>query len=264
MTSPSTIQPLNSTLPQMKTIGVLGGMSNQATAEYYRLINEAVNARLGGWNTAEIIISSVNFGNIERFVRTDAWEAAGEYLAGKAQGLERAGADLLLCVSNTMHRVSDTFTAGLNIPFLHIADPTGEAIRAAGLTRVAILGTKPVMSAAYLKNRYAERFGVEVIAPEEAEQTQVDKIIFNELVRRELRPESKSTYLDIIDRLRERGAEGVILGCTEIFLLVSQNDRPDFPIFDTTALHVEYAVATAFGDVAAEVKATNRSRSPRT
>lgn len=214
MTSPSKVQSDTSASPQMKTIGVLGGMSDQATAEYYRLINAAVNARLGGWNTAEVIISSVNFGNIERFVRTDAWEAAGEYLAAKAQGLERAGADLLLCASNTMHRVVDAFTAGLNIPFLHIADPTGEAIRAAGLTRVAILGTRPVMSATYLKRRYAERFGVEVIAPEKAEQAQVDRITFDELVRRELRRESKDTYLDIIDRLRERGAEGVILGCT--------------------------------------------------
>ncbi|KAK3615628.1 hypothetical protein LTR56_026470 [Elasticomyces elasticus] len=233
-------------LPQMKTIGVLGGMSNQATAEYYRLINQAVNERLGGWNTADVVISSVNFGNIERFVRADAWAEAGEYLATKAQGLERAGAELLICVSNTMHCVADTFTAGLNIPFLHIADPTGEAIRAAGLKRVGILGTKPVMSAAYLKGRYAERFGIEVIAPNEAEQTHVDRIIFDELVRRDLREESRSVYLDIMDRLRERGAEGVILGCTEIFLLVSQDDRPDFPIFDTTALHVGRAVITAF------------------
>ena len=253
-------QPDIDALPRMRTIGVLGGMSNQATAEYYRLINEAVNARLGGWTTAEVIISSVNFGNIERFVRTDAWEAAGEYLAVKAQGLERAGAELLLCVSNTMHRVADAFTAGLKIPFLHIADPTGEAIRAAGCKRVAILGTKPVMSAAYLKDRYAARFGVEVIAPDNAEQTQVDRIIFDELVRRDLRPESKSVYLDIIDSLRERGAEGVILGCTEIFLLVSQNDRPDFPMFDTTALHVGRAVAAAFGDEGTEATAVRLFR----
>ena len=233
-------------LPQMKTIGVLGGMSNQATADYYRLINEAVNERLGGWNTAEVIISSVNFGNIERFVRADAWVEAGRYLAVKAQGLERAGADLLICMSNTMHRVADVFTADVNIPFLHIADPTGQSIRAAGLKRIAILGTRPVMSAAYLKDLYAERFGIEVMAPNEAEQTLVDRIIFDELVRRDLRQESKSAYLDIIDKLRGRGAEGVILGCTEIFLLVSQDDRPDFPMFDTTALHVKRAVEIAF------------------
>jgi aspartate racemase len=231
----------------MKTIGVLGGMSDQATAEYYRLINEAVNARLGGWNTAEVIISSVNFGNIERFVRNGAWEEAGRYLAIKAQGLERAGADLLICVSNTLHRVSDTFTAGLSIPFLHIADPTGDAIQAVGLTRVGLLGTKPVMSAPYLRDYYTQHFNCEVLVPDEEGQSAVDRIIFDELVRRVLKPESKAVYLDVIDRLRSNGAEGVILGCTEIFLLVSQPDRPDFPMFNTTALHVERAVTMALG-----------------
>jgi aspartate racemase len=229
----------------MKTIGVLGGMSDQATAEYYRLINEAVNAKLGGWNTAEVIISSVNFGNIERFVRTGAWGDAGHYLATKARGLERAGADLLICVSNTLHRVSDTFTAGLSIPFLHIADSTGEAIRTAGLARVALLGTKPVMSAPYLRDYYTRRFGCEILVPDEKEQAEVDRIIFDELVRRELRPESRETYLGVMDQLRSRGAQGVILGCTEIFLLVSQPDRPDFPMFNTTALHVAAAVNMA-------------------
>ena len=231
--------------PNMKTIGVLGGMSDQATAEYYRLINEAVNARLGGWNTAEVIINSVNFGNIERFVRTEAWEEAGRYLAKKAQGLERAGADILICVSNTLHRVSDTFTAGLRIPFLHIADPTGDAIKAAGLTRVGLLGTKPVMSAPYLREYYTRHFGCEIVVPDEEEQFIVDRIIFDQLVRRDLRPESREIYLGVIDRLRDRGAQGVILGCTEIFLLVSQADRPGFPMFNTTALHVERAVNMA-------------------
>ena len=231
----------------MKTIGVLGGMSDQATGEYYRLINAAVNARLGGWNTAEVIINSVNFGNIERFVRNGEWEEAGRYLAIKAQGLERAGADLLICVSNTLHRVSETFTAGLNIPFLHIADPTGDAIRAAGLTRVGLLGTKPVMSAPYLRDYYTQRFHCEILVPDKREQSVLDRIIFDELVRRDLKPESKAIYLDVIDRLRSRGAEGVILGCTEIFLLVSQQDRPGFPMFNTTALHVERAVNIALG-----------------
>ena len=232
--------------PQIRTIGVLGGMSNQATAEYYRLINEAVNARLGGWNSAEVIISSVNFGRIERYVREDAWEEAGEYLAAKAQGLERAGAELLICVSNTMHRVAEVFTEGLNMPFLHIADPTGEAIGRLGLKRVAVLGTRPVMSAPYMKERYAMHFGIEVIVPDESEQAEVDRVIFDELVKRDLRPESKQRYLDVVDRLQTRGAEGVILGCTEIFLLISQDDRPDFPMFDTTALHVRRVVEEAF------------------
>jgi aspartate racemase len=230
----------------MRTIGVLGGMSNQATAEYYRMINEGVNARLGGWSTAEMIISSVNFANIEHFVRNGLWEEAGAYLAAKAKGLERAGADFFLCASNTMHRVADAFTAGLAIPFLHIADPTGEAIRAAGLKRIGLLGTKPVMSADYLKRRYADHFGIEIIVPEEASQVAVDRIIFDELVRRELRPASRSVYLDVVDALRHQGAEGVILGCTEIFLLISQADRPNFPMFDTTALHVATAVEMAF------------------
>jgi aspartate racemase len=236
---------MTGTLPHMKTIGVLGGMSNQATAEYYRLINEAVNAKLGGWNTADVIISSVNFAYIEHFVRAEAWDEAGKYLADKAQALERAGADLLICVSNTMHRVSETFTGGLTIPFLHIADPTGEAIRAAGLTRVGLLGTKPVMSASYLKDYYGQRFDIEILVPSEKEQVLVDRIIWDELVRRDLRSESKATYLGVIDRLQDRGAQGVILGCTEIFLLVSQADRPGFPMFDTTALHVARAVGMA-------------------
>ncbi len=161
-------------------------MSDQATAEYYRLINEAVNARLGGWNTAEVIISSVNFANIERFVRAEEWEEAGRYLATKARGLEHAGADLLICVSNTMHRVSDVFTAGLTIPFLHIADPTGDEIRTAGLRRVGLLGTKPVMSAPYLRDYYTRHFHIEILVPDEEEQGVVDRIIFDELVRRDL------------------------------------------------------------------------------
>lgn len=231
----------------MKMIGVLGGMSQTATAEYYRLLNQRVNARLGGWNSAELVISSVNFACIERFVRNGLWEEAGEYLAIRAQGLQRAGADFLLCVSNTMHRVSDDFMAGLSIPLLHIVDPTGEAMRAQGIIKVGLLGTKPVMGSSYLRSRYADRFGIETLVPTEAEQALVDKIIFDELVHRTLKPESKSAYLDIIDRLQARGAQGVILGCTEIFLLVSQADRPDFPMFDTTSLHVDAAVALAFG-----------------
>ncbi len=232
----------------MKTIGVLGGMSQTATAEYYRLINQRVNERLGGWNAAEMIISSVNFARIEHCVRNQLWNEGGAYLAAKAQGLERAGADFILCASNTMHRVSDAFMAGLRIPLLHIVDPTGAAIRAAGLKRVGLLGTRPVMASSYLSARYAERFGVETLVPDADEQAVVDKIIFDELVHRVLEPQSKQVYLDIIDRLRARGAQGLILGCTEIFLLVSQSDRPDFPMFDTTALHVDAAVRMALGD----------------
>jgi aspartate racemase len=233
---------------QNNLIGVLGGMSNQATAEYYRMINAAVKDRLGGWNIAEIIINSVNFGTIERCVRTGAWDEAGEYLAGKAMGVERAGADFLICVSNTMHCVADRFTAELDIPFLHIADPTGAAIRAAGLSRIGLLGTKPVMGSRYLRNYYAENFGIETLVPDEEDQVYVDQVIFDELVNGRFEAASKAGYLEVVDRLQQKGAEGVILGCTEIFLLISQSDRPNFPMFDTTALHVERIVDLALGE----------------
>jgi aspartate racemase len=229
----------------MKTIGLLGGMSDQATVEYYRMINAAVNRRLGGWEIAEMVIIGVNFGNIEQYVRQGDWQAAGAYLATKAAAAQAAGADFLMCGSNTMHRVADQFMAGLQIPFLHIAEPTGQAIVAAGLKRVALLGTKPVMGSPSMRNYYEQHFGFEVIVPTEDEQIAIDRIIFDELVRHDLRSASKEYYLAVCDRLREAGAEGVILGCTEIFLLINQADRPDFPMFDTTTLHVAAAVEWA-------------------
>ena len=228
-------------LPQ-KTIGVLGGMSNQATGEYYRLLNLNLNERLGGWDNGEIVIVSVNFGNIESFVRNDRWDEANAYLADKVDRLERAGADLVICVSNTMHRVVEPIMAERGTPFIHIADPTGEAIRRAGIYRVGLLGTTPVMRSLKLRDRYHERFGAELVVPIEPDQVIVDRIIFDELVRGELRDESKREYMRIVGELRERGAEGVILGCTEIFLLISQDDLPGFPVFDTTELHVQAAV----------------------
>ncbi|TWA76932.1 aspartate racemase [Azospirillum brasilense] len=234
-------------LPQ-KTIGVLGGMSNQATAEYYRLLNEGLNARFGGWDNGEIVIVSVNFGNIEHFVRRNEWDAARRYLSGKVDALERAGADVILCVSNTMHRVVEPIMADRATPFIHIADPTGAAMRAAGLSRVALLGTMATMLSEDLRRRYEERFGVEIMVPSDPDKATVDRIIFDELVRRDLRPESKAQYLEIIDRMAADGAQGVILGCTEIFLLVDQADRPGFPMFNTTALHTDAAVAFALGD----------------
>ena len=230
---------------RQRTIGVLGGMSNQATGEYYRLLNEGLNAHLGGWDNGEIVIVSVNFGNIEHFVRNNDWEAARTYLEGKVDALEQAGADVILCVSNTMHRVVEPIMAGRTTPFIHIADPTGEAIRRTGLRRVGLLGTMPVMRSAALASRYRDLFDVEVLSPSEADALIVDRIIFDELVRRDLRPASKSEYLRVVATLRQAGAEGVILGCTEIFLLIGQADLPDFPVFDTTALHVDAAVRFA-------------------
>jgi aspartate racemase len=230
----------------MKVIGILGGSSDQATAEYYRLLNQAVRARLGGWNTAEVVINSLNFALAESWVRNGRWEEAGASLAARAASLERAGADLLICVSNTLHKVADVFTAGLGIPFLHIVDPTAESIRAAGLRRVGLLGTRTAMAAdSHLSRRYAERHGIEIVVPDAAAQEAVDRIIFDELCNGAFLPASRAVYLEIIERLRARGAEGVILGCTEIPLLVTQEDRPDLPVFDTAALHAEAAVALA-------------------
>jgi aspartate racemase len=229
----------------VKRIGILGGSSDQATAEYYRRLNAAVNARLGGWNTAEVLISSMNFALAEQWVRAADWDAAGRYLAGRAAALEQGGCDLFLCASNTLHRVADAFTAGRSIPFLHVADPTGAEIRARGLSRVALLGTRPVMATDYMKRHYRERFGIEVLVPDEAEQLDVDRIIFDELCRGRFLAQSKARYLAIIDRLAAGGAEGVILGCTEIPLLISQQDRPALPFLDTVELHVAAAVGLA-------------------
>jgi len=229
----------------VKRIGILGGSSDQATADYYRRLNRAINDRLGGWNTAELLVSSMNFALAERWVRSGDWDAAARYLTERARALEAAGADLLLCVSNTLHRVAPTFTAGLSIPFLHIVDPTATAIRAAGLTRVGLLGTKPVMATDYIKRRYLEQFGISVLVPSPEDQDAVDRIIFDELCRGQFLPEAKQRYLAITDRLAAAGADGVILGCTEIPLLIGQPDRPQLPMFDTTALHVAAAVERA-------------------
>lgn len=231
-------------LPQ-KTIGVLGGMSNQATGEYYRLLNKQLNEIFGGWDNGEIVIVSVNFGNIECFVRANRWEEARAYLSGKVDRLERAGADVVICVSNTMHRVMEPIMAERSIPFIHITDPTGEAICKAGIAHAGLLGTMPVMNSIELRDRYRDRFGVEIIVPPEKDREIVDGIIFNELVRGEMRNKSKQEYLRIVNSLRKRGAEAVILGCTEICLLISQDDLPDLPVFDTTELHVRAAVDMA-------------------
>ncbi len=238
--SSGTIRPL----PQ-RTIGVLGGMSDAATADYYRLINARLNAHHGGWDNAEVVVVSVNFGNIQHFVRNGLWDAARDYLAGKIDRLEGAGVDVVICATNTMHRVVAPIMAKRPTPFIHIVDPTGAAVRAAGLRRVALLGTAPTMRSAEMARRYAEMFGIEVMAPSEDDVAVVDRIIFDELVRRDVRPASRAEYLRVVDALRAKGAEGVILGCTEICLLIGQDDLPNFPVFDTTALHVEAAVAFA-------------------
>ena len=225
-----------------KTIGILGGMSNQATGEYYRMLNERLNVRLGGWDNGEIVIVSVNFGNIEHFVRQGRWDEAQSYLSEKIDRLEHAGVDVILCVSNTMHRVVEPLMADRAVPFIHITDPTGNAIKRAGLHTVGLLGTMPVMCSDELRARYRDRFGIEIVTPSDFDREIIDRIIFNELVRRDLRDSSKREYLRVVSALRAKGAEGIILGCTEIFLLIGQADLPGLPVFDTTELHVDAAV----------------------
>lgn len=232
-----------------KTIGILGGASNVATGEYYRFLNAAVNRRLGGWDIAETLISGMNFGNIEAFLRAEKWEALAHYMDGKVQGLAAGGADVMICVSNTLHAPLEQIAANHDLPLVHIADPTGAAIRDAGLTRVALFGTRPVMEMDYLRARYRDRFGLEIVTPTEAEKTEIDRIIFDELVHNDIRAASRDTYLCIARRLvTEEGAQGLILGCTEIFLLLNQSHAPDLPMFNTTELHCEAAVAAALGD----------------
>ena len=176
---------------RQKTIGILGGSSNEATVEYYQGLNARLNAVYGGWDNAEIVIVSVNFGNIEALLREDRWDDLSRYLAEKIDRLEAAGVDLVVSVSNTLHRAVAPIMESRRTPFLHIADPTGEAIRAAGLTRVGLLGTGATMRSPLFAERFRRRFGFETIAPGEADMDIVDRIIFDELVRRKLRPESK-------------------------------------------------------------------------
>tara|TARA_R110002124_G_scaffold253779_1_gene419224 strand:- start:323 stop:1054 length:732 start_codon:yes stop_codon:yes gene_type:complete len=230
---------------KMKTIGILGGMSNQATSEYYRMINELVNQRLGGWEIGETLIQGLNFGNIEYYVRNGLWDEARTYIEAKAKGAELAGADMLICVSNTMHCVLDNIDSVVSIPFIHISDPTGQAIKNAGLTKVGILGTKPVMQASYIKDRFEKKFGIEVISPNESEQISVDNIIFDELVKGKISKESKQAYVNVCENLLLKGAQGIILGCTEIFLLLKPEDLPQAPLFNTTELHAKAAVDLA-------------------
>ncbi|WP_254065893.1 MULTISPECIES: aspartate/glutamate racemase family protein [unclassified Acidisoma] len=229
----------------MKRIGIIGGSSDVATADYYRRLNAAVNARLGGWNTAELVMTSMNFAFCTDCVHNGRWEVMGAYLADRAAALEAAGADFFLCVSNTLHRLADVFTAGRAIPFLHIVDPTARAIQAAGLSRIALLGTKPTMATEFLRRRYTEQFGIRIDVPVPEEQDVLDRIIFDELCRGQFTDSARATYLAVVDRLAAQGSEGVILGCTEIPLLITQSDRPGIPMFDTTGLHVEAAVELA-------------------
>lgn len=229
-----------------RTVGVLGGMSSQSTIEYYRLIDEGVNDALGGHNAGDVLIRSVNFADVEEFIRTERWDAAADYLAEAARDLEAGGAEFVIMATNTMHKVAPQIAEAISVPFFHIVDVTADAITAAGLDTVGVLGTDAVMSKSFYRDRFAEH-GIDVVVPDSDDREVVDRIIFEELTRGEIRDESRQTYLRVIDDLTEAGAQGIVLGCTEIELLVDQSDRPDVPMFDTTALHVERAVEHSLG-----------------
>ena len=227
----------------MRTIGLLGGMSWESSIEYERLINEGIRERLGGVHSADLVIRSYDFARIEALQAAGDWRGAGELLAVDAARLEAAGAELIVLCTNTMHRVADVIEAAIAVPFLHLADATAAAVVAADVAEVALLGTRYTMEQDFYRSRLEAR-GLVVLVPDEPDRTAIHDIIYDELVRGVVRPESRAAYLAAIDRLVERGAGGVIAGCTEIELLVGP-DHVAVPFFPTTSLHARAAVDAA-------------------
>jgi len=230
----------------MKTIGLLGGMSWESTLGYYRAINEGVKRALGGLHSAKIVLVSVDFEPIERMQHEGDWDGTARELSVAARQVAAAGAEGLLICTNTMHKVVPRIEAAIDIPVLHIADATARMLADAGIRSVGLLGTGFTMEEDFYKGRLAQRFGLEVIVPEADERQQVHRVIYDELCLGRIEPASKAAYLDIIDALAARGAQGVILGCTEIGMLVGQADTA-VPLFDTTAIHAQAAVNWALG-----------------
>lgn len=228
----------------MKTIGLIGGMSWESTIPYYRLINETIKLRLGGLHSAKVVLYSVDFHEIERLQHAGDWEAAGVMLAEAARALEAAGADFLVLCTNTMHKVADSIEAAVAIPLFHIADPTAAEIRQAGHATVGLLGTRFTMEQAFYRDRLSERHGLGVVVPDAEDREIVHRIIYEELCLGIVKPESRAAYRRIMGKLAAQGAEAIILGCTEISLLVDQQDA-EVPLFDTTAIHARMAAEEA-------------------
>jgi aspartate racemase len=225
----------------MKRIGLLGGMSWESSAEYYRLLNEAVRNRLGGLHSADCVMHSVDFTTIEVLQREDRWDEAARLLTNHANGMQRAGAECLVLCTNTMHRVADEIQAGIDIPLLHIADATAQRIRDARLGRVGLLATRYTMEQDFYKGRLAARHGLDVLVPPEPDLTLVHDVIYDELCQGRVLDASREQYRRIIAGLERNDVEGIIYGCTEIDLLVGPQDA-NVPVFDTTRIHVEAAV----------------------
>ena len=227
----------------MKTIGLIGGMSWESTVTYYELINETIKKELGGLHSAKILLYSVDFAEIEEYQAKGQWEKSAEVLAEVAVNLERAGADFIVICTNTMHKVAPQILERIHIPILHIAEATAEALQAKGITKVGLLGTKYTMTQEFYKNKLIEA-GIEVVIPNEAGVETVNDVIYHELCLGQIRRESKEKFLKIIAELERDGAQGVILGCTEIGLLVQQADTA-LPVFDTTQIHATKAALMA-------------------
>ncbi|KOV37713.1 racemase [Streptomyces sp. XY431] len=227
----------------MKTIGLLGGMSWESTATYYRLLNELTRDRLGGLHSAKCVLYSVDFAEVERLQAAGEWEAAGRLLADAARAVEAAGAELLLICTNTMHKVADQVADAVSVPLLHLADATAAAVLAAGVTRVGLLGTAFTMEQDFYRDRLASH-GLDVLVPDRAGRALVHRVIYEELCLGVVREDSRAEYRRVIAELVAEGAEGVILGCTEIELLVGPGDSA-VPVFPTTRIHAEAAVTAA-------------------
>ena len=228
----------------MQTIGLIGGMSWESTIPYYRIINETVKARLGGLHSAKLVMHSVDFHEIERLQHAGDWAGAGQAMALAARSMEAAGADFLVLCTNTMHKVAGTIEQAVTIPLLHIADPTAAAVRAQGLSRVGLLGTRFTMEEDFYRGRLQDRYGLEVVVPDAADRALVHRVIYEELCLGQVLEASRLEFLRIIQRLVKAGAEAVILGCTEIGLLIDQ-DHAEVPVFDTTRIHAVSAAERA-------------------
>jgi aspartate racemase len=229
-----------------RVIGMLGGMSWESSAEYYRLANEFVRERLGGQHSARCLLASVDFAEIEALQVAGEWEAAGKVLAEVARGLEAGGAELLLICTNTMHKVADQVQRAVQIPLLHIGDVAAKAVTDAGLRTVGLLGTAFTMEQEFYRDRLAQH-GLTVLVPDADDRAEVHRIIYDELCLGIIRDESRQVYREVIERLVDAGAQGIILGCTEIELLVSERDS-NVPVFPTTRLHIEAAVDASLAD----------------
>jgi amino-acid racemase len=228
----------------MKTIGLIGGMSWESSIEYYRIINETVKAKLGGLHSAKSIMVSVDFADIEILQHQGQWAEAAQMLIDAAKSLENSGADFIVLCTNTMHKVADDIQANVKIPLLHIADATAQLVKDSGIKKIGLLGTRFTMEEEFYKGRLSQKYGLNVNVPNAQEREIVHRVIYDELVIGEIRQHSKEQYIGIIEQMVHQGAEGVILGCTEIGLLIHKQDS-QVPLFDTTRIHAEAAAEYA-------------------